>query len=392
MVSVETYADDLREGREEFWLQLNTPTGGASLGTIRKHGCTIQDDEPFEVRKANYIGLVHDSAVQADCGWIRLSVTAKGTVSGKLSAHGQQRIFYGKLDATGGFTTFVIPGVTVTGSSATKTITVSLDPNAEEFTFALSDAVLGELTGAGEALLQGTAEVPMPHVGYYTATLAGEPTDETTAEQKGFATLRVGKTGVAAIRGKLPDGSSLAFQSGITTSRRLPMAARLSAKRGHGLHGWLNISAAEGLIGGDLRWKKPAGRGANAGSEIDEILEIDGRPYVREKVRDVLLSSGSSSATVSLRLAGGGLEGSITRLVTVNDRDELTIQPPGQDRMRLSISSGTGLVTGTFRDVEGSRGAIKGILLQSCGVASSTAAGFFSLNGQFGEFELEPNE
>ncbi len=145
VISIPITNDTRVEKNEFFTVELRTPTGGATLGTITKAVVTIvEDDSAIEFGTSNY-------SINESAGYITITLVRKGSIVG--SATVDLNISSGSAIAGVDFVKPASPTVTFADGESTKTIQIQLIDDVfkeadESFYLSLSNATGAKLGSA----------------------------------------------------------------------------------------------------------------------------------------------------------------------------------------------------------------------------------------------------
>ncbi len=179
----------------------------------------------------------------------------------------------------------------------------------------------------------------------------------------GITSLKVSATGLANWTGRLADGSSFTYSSGVGINGDVPLHLLLYGGKGS-LQGWTQI-AADTSWNGTLDWMKSANSGgANypAGFDLHTLYQTGVR-YVQAPRGSNLLGFPEAEGNARLQLSYGSLVTPITQVFTMT-RQQTAIIPPNYG-LKLTLTASTGWFNGSFKsmDVPERSGTIQGILL-----------------------------
>ncbi len=320
---------------------------------------------PFEPVKGIYNGLFYDTVYgvkHESSGFITFTVTPKGGVmSGKLIS-GKAYSFSGMFNSTG----HAILNVARVGKTP-LTLELQLDLAAQS----------GQVTGLvhGEHWVAafvgdraGSSSVP---AGKYTLVIPGGGSNSFTGD--GFGTATITAAGAITYSVTLADGTSINKQkASLSKNGQWPFYLPLYNGAGSTLSQIIFTTEPGSSFRGDVSWIKAG----NAG--FTNLTTVIGSTYTPPATGIKVLNLNNS--TVVLR--GGNLSAPITNQALIGTG--IT----GTNRLTVSISRTTGLLTGSFLHPDTRKPTqIKGVVLQQ----QNNARGFFLGTNQSGAVLLEGN-
>jgi len=310
---------------------------------------------------------------------LRLFIAKNGRFSGKLFVRGSTAVVRGKLGASGQQT---LELTTRSGLAAT----VSLQADA-------SGAIAATITIDGESATLALpvralpSATPSPHAGNYTLLLGSAASLDASSQApvpdfSGSAVLKITKSGVVRAVGKLADGTNFALVSAVGPDGEIAFGTPLPAPARGLLSGNLFLRDNENISDGDgtFGWRKPASV-ARAGVFPDGF----------EVRMPALLSrfsppQGLFNPTVDATLSGGELPAEldpIQKSIALPAAGPGTALPLGEDRLRITIARGNGLVKGNFvHPADGKLRGLRGVWFQKQNAAFGAFKGV-STSGTF---------
>jgi len=331
----------------------------------------------FAAAQGSYNGLFYNTngVSVSTAGYINVRATKKGTYSGSIYLAGHSYPISGHFDPLTGLATN-----TVGKGSSALTVQLQLDLTG-------GMEIAGQIIGGGNwsadlaADLQAPRKAGQPNgfAGYYImsippASSGGGP------EGNGFGSVKVDSSGNVKWTGTLADGTKVSQSSGLSAEGIWALYA--SPYSGHGtIIGWIQF-AANGSLGGNVVWMKPAGTISKSypGGFTNDI-DVAGSFYTKPTVGARLLdwTNGQGSVVFS----GGGLLEPLTNTLTL-EGNKLSIS--AGEKMSLSINSSLGTFSGTAQSASvGPRLPFSGVLWPG-----GVGLGFFLNTNQSGGVNLSP--
>jgi hypothetical protein len=334
--------------------------------------------------KAGYTGLGGGGSY----GYIHFNTTTAGKLTGFLFSDGRKYSFAGKFDEQGVFTkSFRRPGI---GGAGAESVDLNLRLAADGESF---DGEFGSAPFSGERDEQGTNSSPVAQAGTYNGLLAVADLTPAGGPLRGFLVLKIRPTGAATFVGALPDGTAVKGASQISGTGKLPIAVGLYKGKSGFLSGESSLAQTDLLRWtGPLHWTKPSGStGLYGQAGLTNVpTNLSGVPHVPPALKIRVLSDlTASSGVATVTLSAGNLAAPLSKAVTVDERNKVTVTTPGADKLSIKIAAKSGLFTGTFLDGT-SRRKLKGIFLQDVAGAQS-GDGFFLGTDVAGRVLIDPN-
>lgn len=214
----------------------------------------------------------------------------------------------------------------------------------------------------------------------------------------GYATLKVDKKGVAKIIGRLADGSKFSSANSISKLNTWPLWASILKGAG-ALAGAVQFQALAGppasdLAGPDLLWFKPAGEelypsGWPTGITTDlfgSSYKVPPKTAPASVLGGLTAEDGDGNANITLTL--GGLPGvGLSKALNISLKNKVSIIDEAADELKLSITTGTGFVKGSFVDPgTGESTEFRGVIYQKAQFGS----GYFLGPVEGGAFSIVP--
>jgi hypothetical protein len=287
-----------------------------------------------------YDGLA--SVGGTNVGMVSLTLSAKGTYTGKLSLAGLTYTLKGPITSYGA----------LSGYAEEKGSTVQVFLNANPTGPAVSGSISATTGGAVTnytiaAMARGVfkAGVLSPSlVGRYTVVIpAISGTDVRTPHAPGYATLTVSTKGAISLVGKLGDGTPISIASQLHADQKTWTLFKA-----------LYAGTRPGTIAGLVTFESEAGSDADA--SLDWIKPLQTKPgyYPGGFLEDVDLMAAKytppplTSGTGSITIAGGNLgQTTITNPFSIASNGKITAT--GTNGTTASIAVKTGAFSGAFR-------------------------------------------
>jgi len=357
-------------------------SGSAALSFTMQAGVNLQANfqpSPYLAASGAYYGLVTSGSETTTAGLARVTVSAYGLFTGKVTISGTAFSFTGQLNSDG-YGTATVDGVTITVQAdltgETGDITGTATVGGVDYGFTVNESTFNAKTNAA------------PQAGRYTLVLAPDPseTGTSTPQGSGYATIVVAPNGTAMVAGRLADGTPYATTGHIANDGTLSLYCVPSGvPAGWSLNGVLTFESTDASdIDGTLTWTK----GANAkdafypGGFTTQLPTV-GSHYVRPGTGLQALDAAPGMATAGL--GSGNLSQPLSVPVVVSQQDKATMATPGSPDVTLNINPVSGAVTGSFVMPDGSlKRGIRGVVFQK----QQSAYGYFRGVNQCGYFSL----
>lgn len=335
---------------------------------------------PFLAWAGNYSGLFSETnGVRPDrAGCFNLTLTSRGTYSGRAQLGGARIAFSGQLQVNGQTAhTFRSP------DGSPRTLFLQFPPEGD------ADAVLGRVTKGAEwaAELRGDRAVfsvpgnPCPFAGAYTLAVQGKTDDPRLPAGCGCGTVRVTPAGRVSFSGALGDGTRLSQSAGVSRDGRWPFFAGVYGGRGVVLS-WLAFEPRPGDdLHGLIAWVKPPDpRAASYRSGFADTFEARGAAFVPP-----VAASESLLGVANARIVFDGpcLAKAFTNRIALGLNDKVTNL--NSNRLTWSFSRSSGGFAGRVTEpVTGVPRAFRGVVLQKAGVG----LGFLQCDGATARAEV----
>lgn len=245
--------------------------------------------------------------------------------------------------------------------------------------------------------------LPTGLIGKYTAIFQSlTPAEQNLPAENypqgdGVATITLSKGGVAKISAKLADGTRGSFSGPLSKTNTYPLFFKLAGGQGS-LSGFVTFRNQPGISdadGTDLVWFRPAAKpgavgvypaGWAAGVRVDLVASLYTVPPSNSA--SILPGLSANRPNAEIHLSGGELAATaLTKDLFIASNNKVTVTSPGADRLALSFSKGTGMLSGSFIHPTTSRKVtITGAVLQK----QAQATGYFIQGTRSGMIQLEP--
>ncbi len=341
------------------------------------------------MRRTPIVGLAH------------ITVTTKGSLTGRLTVGGTKFSLKGTLDSL---------GVARFGKTLTSDLTLkrkaplpSLDLSFQLAPVASASQVTGTITVNSSALAQFAADrayytakphplsplmpVPPAILGKYTVLFPSfsAPNHSLNASQYpkgyGFARLNLTTSGIASFTGKLADGTAISYANAINKDNSLPIYIALYKAAGSlsGSASFVDPIAAD-ITSPGLTWFRPAdakaktyANGWPGGIDLGLIGSFFNLPP--KGTAASVLPGLDQNGDIGFSLTGGNLTSDPVNLAgTVSPKNKVTfVSPPADLRPKLTIST-SGLFSGSFvHPVSHKSTPVHGVIFQK----QESASGYF---------------
>ncbi|MEI7732264.1 MAG: immunoglobulin domain-containing protein [Verrucomicrobiota bacterium] len=332
---------------------------------------------PQYVAKGDYLGLFMPEPTNAaapgasvvqftNSGLLKLTLTEKGTFTGKLLVEGATLNFTGNF-AQNGWAQVNVPR---TGKSPLQ-MALNLLRYDSGVTGTVSDGVWNS---RAEAYLKDTS-TSNQLAGAYTLGLS----PSVNIAGGGEAAITVSRAGIALVTGTLPESTVLTYSAPLSVQGLLPVYIPLYGGKGM-LMGWLNLQNPHPFFMSELNWQKPVAPTDSyyTNGIVDAPLAQVSR-YVTPTNGNV---TGWTYGQISFH--GGNLPptnalGQSWTAYFVVSNAQVRVWSGNLSNLTLSINAASGQITGSFtHPVTQKTTAIKGILHQQIswfGMMSSSTFG-----------------
>jgi hypothetical protein len=327
---------------------------------------------PFAPLAGQYTGLFCETnGVRHDrAGCFTVSLTTRGTYSGRLQFAGARLAFSGSLQLNGE-TVQTLPR----RAGPPLTLHLQFGANGD------SDLLLGSVASGSEwsAALRGDRAVfdartnSCPFAGQYTLAILGKETDRALPAGHGGGTVRVTPAGKLYFSGALADTARVSLSTSVAKSGRWPFYASLYGGGGSAF-GWLDReNRANDDLHGAIAWTKPAGARfypAGFADTFDALGSVFAAPAT---AADSVLPFANGQAAFD----GPCLGAAFTNPFALGPKDQ--VLNLSSNRLALSFSRSSGAFAGWVTEpATGRSRALRGVVLQRAGVG----LGFLECDGE----------
>jgi hypothetical protein len=184
-------------------------------------------------------------------GSFTITVTARGTYSGRLQLGDNRYSFTGRFDSQGRAISSV---ARENDLPLTLELQMGSGDQADQIFGRVTDGVWVAAVSGDRAAFNATTN-PSPYAGSYTVLIPGS--DEGSAPMgTGFARIIVDANGLAQFAGKLVDGTKISYSAPVSKDGFLPLYIPLYSGKG-AIMGWLSMgNGASDGVNGTLVWMK----------------------------------------------------------------------------------------------------------------------------------------
>ncbi len=328
----------------------------------------------FAAMKASYSGLVQkQQPTYSDTGLMTLTLTAKGSFSGKLQLAGASYKVSGVFGSDGKYSGSVSRGKVLSAlplelhlGVAGVTGEITLDSTA--IPFLLTPPAFNSKTNKA------------PQAGSYTFTFP-HPADTAQPQGDGYATVTVSASGVVALAGALGDGSVISVGGNLTSDGEWAVFATPYGGKGLFAGTLAFHDDTIDFVDGAVFWSKPEIMKAKKypGAFTADIAVLGSRwtPPARN-------TAALDITDWNLAIGNGVLTQPLTATTTLNTVNIFTLT--GATGTKLTLAPKTGILTGSFPGANGKPVKFNGALLQS----QRIGRGVFALPDKTDPVTLDP--
>lgn len=374
-------------GEGTFTYRVEDPVGDSSVGSV-----TVRN--PFMLARGTYAGpLSGVPSIPNSVGYMQLSLSPGGVVSGQLRFGRESFRFKGLFELDGSFSTILR-----LRNGDVRRIALKLPLEGAD------QPITGTFTGGNETVMISVARMlfrasnPPPFSGDFTVLLPVETPTSTSPRGMGYGVLKVSTGGNASFVGKLGDGVSFSSRVFVQPNGSIPVFAPVYKNSGS-VSGVLTFSSAENptRVQGSLDWYKPRIRSDRfypTGFRL--TLHPDGRRYAAPAVGAVPLElpeTAPAIANASLIFSGAGFGTELKAPINIPGRPAsgaYRILPTSLQKLQLQakLDATTGVFVGTMLQRNRlTRRKFSGVLLQGV----NTGAGVIVGDSATGIVTLQPN-
>lgn len=320
-------------------------------------------------------------------GYLKLTTTEGGTVTGTVQVGGEKRSFSGVFGPDGTLSsTLKIDGRTVpltltaAVNGTTTTVDAALDDGRWSSTLRTTEA-----SAAQRADLAGRYTVEFPG-----GTSTSEPaTGGADPGGTGWATLKLSPDGAARIKGRLPDGRAFSTRGalGVASTGTGAVVTFFDDPSRTRVAGTLTIG---GSLGGALTVQRDAGGSGDFAAGYALERTASGARYLPPPSgqRAIEGTSAASGRTLSFAVSGGGDGVDFTRQIRLDENDRVRVLDAGAENLKLRIDRESGRFLATFTGAtDDQRIKGSGVFIQSPS-GSGRGAGIFKGEEQTGRIAI----
>ncbi|MDZ4287237.1 MAG: hypothetical protein U0984_04725, partial [Prosthecobacter sp.] len=297
-------------------------------------------------------------------GRISLTSTAKGTVSGKLGIYplmSADVAFTGVMYQVEGGAEFYSKVTLVKGGEPFWLICQLKNTTVDSLDHVMSAQLLDTIQYCAEGILVATTfstahPVPIASQGLFNAGIATTPA---FGVGTGYFSASVAKTGMVTISGKLGDNTPFTWSGPLGGASLIPVMVPLYSNKG-GVAGLLNLNPTLGaaLTCERFSWVRPAFL-----ADKQLIFGID---------TDSTVSGGKYTPAINLKsfanlgLVAEGEDPDCALDVTLNinpTTGAILLPSPNPDAIKLTVTSTSGLFTGSYLTLDGKTSTYWGLLI-----------------------------
>jgi hypothetical protein len=312
---------------------------------------------PFPTRSGVYHSLLTNIDGFPD-GILSLKISSNGKFTLTLTIGGVRYRLKNQINGDG-----VFIGQIAREGVGPIDVALTLDLNAAEPQVSGTLVVDGATIQLSGQRAAGKRGIPAVEAGTHTLIM---PPDSTKTDATvyplghGYAVVKVRSTGAVQAVGKLGDGTAFSVGGAVMADHRWPVYLQPYQKQGL-LGGNLTFTSGDAdRIDGQLLWRKPAGARGLYPAGFEGTIATDGSRFEAVKNQPVLPIN-----SWNLRLGDGVLTEPVSAKVTLNPRNQFSVEGRPQDAIALSLDPRNGTLTGDFRDAAGDKISFRAILLQS---------------------------
>jgi hypothetical protein len=298
---------------------------------------------PYLPIAGSYNGLFYENEEvnQHSAGSITLTLTTKGSYTGKLQIGSSRLSLSGTLDINCATTNYVKR----TGLTPLKLVLAfGTGAEADRVTGILTDGNWVSSVTADRAIYKSFV-APCPKAGKYTLVIPGS--DETSPIEmgEGYGSLSVDASGSIRFTGALADGTKVTQSAKISKQGLWPVYIPLYTGKGSVLS-WLTFTnQPEQDLTGVLSWIKLGGvKGAYYTNGFAAESQVVGSSYVAPAGTNVVFNSPSAL----VQFLGGNLATDFENEISIGSRSKVTNL--GTNKMTLTFTTTSGTFKGTVTD------------------------------------------
>ncbi len=340
-------------------------------GSVTAARCNLVLTARFlPLKKTIRNGLVGFSLAANQLGIITTTMSATGSVSGKLTLGTKSYGFAGAFGVDGYFYTVILQKST---------------PGAPPITLQIDGTGIGSYTArTGAAVCPGpmleqlvyTTQIPSPVGGLYT-TYTSHAVPGPVGVQGAFS-VTVKPTGVVTGVGNGPDGTAITFSSAVHRTNQgnqyaVPIFKSLASGKGaFYLFGSITDAGdTDRWVGNQGIYIRPTSATAFYPDGLLTFFQLLGSTYTKpaaQKRALDFLDGTLGVGTLTIVNSGGELAGDVNEGLTLSTANKFTFTTPLVNKPALTLNPSTGVVTGSITIPPAKKRTIKGVLLLEDGV------------------------
>ena len=377
--------NDLIIGSTYFFVV--TAYNTAALESLPSDEVSFTADRPKPRKfRGSYSGSIINGADGLNAN-LKLTLSKNGRFTGRVVLGTAVHRVRGRFDENGRAT------VVIRASDGSLiTLALALDSSSGAILMTIGDPAAGEVTVTLFAKAY-SRENPAVQQGRYTLLLGKvEPvagSEPVVPNDSGFATVVISKTGKVRATGRLADGEVFTINTLLGSDGAFSIYSLLYGKARGLLAGRVAIRDTAGVSDGDgsVAWVKPSGSTPKfypAGFSGNMPVQVS-----RFEKFALEQAGVDPSLPPAARLVGGELPAAndpIVKELAFPQRNVIAVLNPSAERLRVTVSPGSGLVRGSFiHPADGQERRIFGVLFQK----RRSGGGFFPGVTTTGSFGLE---
>jgi hypothetical protein len=363
---------------DQFTYTISDGHGGTATAAV-----LVQNG--FTTAAGTYTGLISGTIpLNANSGLLTVTTGPLGGFSGKLLFAGLSYPLAGSFD------------VNLTSSlliarppQAPLAVTLELDPGSGQLVGLITTGTVDSQCVATQLSYNATQN-PAPQKGVYNALVTLDPAVSGTSvpQGHGFLSITVGPAGGVVATGKLGDGTSVSATGLIVSGTSCPIYGRLYGTAypyAGSIFGVLTFPKDLRVCSGTLLWFKPAQKTAQLYQQGFALtVSVTGSIFLPTVSGKSALAFPSIEGNETFTAEDGGLGSAFSEAVTLSRADVITPLVSGSSGLRIVISRGTGLLSGSFVPPGGKLVRLLGIVDQDDNLGaglflSGTGSGAFSI-------------
>lgn len=322
-------------GTDSFTYTITDPLGATSTATVN----VTLPSNVITAGLGGYTGVLALSGTTR--GYCGIAVTTGGLFTGAVFLDGVKTALKGTFNAATGVyqQTIARPGL------ASLQLTLTLDPGRNQITGTIAAGVETFPIALQRVFPAYTAAAPTKQAGRYTVLLPTASSDVGNAaipQGTGYAAMTVSAVGAVSLTGRLGDGTPFMASSRLTRDDHFPIYVPLYATKGY-LAGLVSFSAkAESDADGQFGWKRPTSAAAFPAGFITYPTLQAARYTATAPILSLPVATGNA------KLVYRNLP--LTKTLTISKANIVVVTNPAADKTALTITSTTGIFSGTYVD------------------------------------------